>query len=381
MYTVKQWMIFCVVCVLMLCTLTVSAEEATLSVSSSAASTILYEPSSGRVLYEKNAHIKRPMASTTKLMTALVAVRSLDEDAVLTASAQALDVIGSSLGLRVGDTVTRDDLLKGLLLSSGNDAANVIALSVADSFEAFAQKMNALAAEIGMTNTQFVTPSGLDADGHGSTAYDMALLCKEVLKNECLASICRMKTATVTLGGRTVTISNHNRLLSMYPHAIGMKTGYTSQSGRCLVSAAEKDGVTLIAVTLDCANDWNEHITLYEEGFSLLEIVLLTVPTLPTLRVFGGDPAALPLAAGSVPSVTLMNGDAAMVETRVVVPPFAWAPIAKGESVGRIEYCLRGEVIAAVPIVSAEESALLTEQSWLWKTGRLFWLLLCEAVT
>ncbi len=381
MYTVKKWIVFCVVCVLMVCALPVSAEEIVLPVSSSAASAILYEPSSGRVLYEKNAHIKRPMASTTKLMTALVAVHSLSEDAVLTASAQALDVIGSSLGLRIGDTVTRDDILKGLLLASGNDAANVIALSVAPSLEEFAQKMNALAAEIGMTNTHFVTPSGLDADGHGSTAYDMALLAKAVLENECLSAICRMKTATITLGNRTVTVQNHNRLLSMYPHTIGMKTGYTSQSGRCLVSAAEKDGVTLIAVTLDCGNDWNEHMTLYEEGFSLLETVTLTIPTLSPLCVYGGEQTQLPLAAETPPTVTLMSGDETAVETHVSVPPFVWAPIRNGETVGVIEYRLRGELIAAVPIVAQGESAPVKEQSWLWKTRRLFWLLLQEAVT
>ncbi|MBR5134599.1 MAG: D-alanyl-D-alanine carboxypeptidase, partial [Clostridia bacterium] len=212
----QKWLVLPIVIALLSAMMPTSVAAATpaVEVQSSASSAVLYEPTSGRVLFEKQAHVKRPMASTTKLMTALLAAELLSPTAMLTASEDALRVEGSSMGLSVGDVVSRDDLLRGLLLSSGNDAANVLALSMAESFEAFACVMNARAALIGMSNSHFVTPSGLDAEGHGSTAYDMALLAAEVLKNETLASICSAQSAFVTVGDRQFALTNHNKLLA-----------------------------------------------------------------------------------------------------------------------------------------------------------------------
>lgn len=356
-----------------------TAEEPAVRVSSSASAAILYEPTSGRVLFEKNAHTKRPMASTTKLMTALVAVEALPADAVLTASAEALAVEGSSMGLAVGDTITRDDLLAGLLLSSGNDAANVFALSIAGSYQAFAAMMNEKAASLGMQHSQFVTPSGLDADGHGASAYDMALLAAAVLENECLRTICATAQQTITVGDRTVTLTNHNRLLSMYEGAIGMKTGYTSLAGRCLVSAATRDGVTLIAVTLNCGNDWEEHITLLDEGFALLEEVTLSAPPLLPLTVYGGERAQVALSVPPV-TVTVMRGDATAIETVVTLPPYRWAPVRQGETVGKVTYRLRGMALAEVPITACEAAEMQAPLSFGARVGQLFWRLL-EALT
>lgn len=370
--------VIAVCCLVLTMSVGVAAQEETVEVASSASAAVLYEPSSGRVLYEKNAHIKRPMASTTKLMTALIAVEELSPEAVLTASAEALAVEGSSMGLRVGDTVSRDDLLYGLLLSSGNDAANVFALSVAPSFEAFAELMNVKARELGMTNSRFVTPSGLDADGHGASAYDMALLAAAVLKNDVLRTICATKQATVTVGERQVTLTNHNRLLSMVPGAIGMKTGYTSAAGRCLVSAAERDGVTLIAVTLNCANDWEEHTALLNEGFSLLETVALSPPPLSPLPVFGGAAKQVSLQAPST-AVTVLEPDASAIETVVRLPAYVWAPLRQGDAVGKVEYCLRGAVLATVPITVGATIQEEEQAPWLSRVGRLFWQLLREA--
>lgn len=352
-----------------------SAQQA-IAVNSSAASAILYEPLTGRVLFEQNAHVKRPMASTTKLMTALIAVEALPSDAVLSASAEALDVIGSSMGLRVGDTVTRDDLLKGLLLASGNDAANVLALSIDTSFEAFAQRMNARAEKLGMANTHFVTPSGLDADGHGSTAYDMALLAAAVLENETLAAICRMKSAEILVGEQKVMLQNHNKLLSRYPDAIGLKTGFTTLAGRCLVSAAERDGVTLIAVTLDCPNDWEEHQTLFEEGFALMTTVTEPAISPQDMLVYGGEQARVAVTAPST-VITVPSFDADAVETVIALPPYVWAPVKAGETVGTVSFTLRGEVIAVTPITACAAVEARAESA----VFRKVWLLFCQLLT
>lgn len=380
MYGIKR--IWCVLCALMLTVLfvpTVSAEEA-VAVSSSAASAVLYEPSSGRVLFEQQAHIKRPMASTTKLMTALVAVESVPKDAVLTASFEALNVEGSSMGLQVGDTITRDDLLYGLLLSSGNDAANVFALSIAGSYEAFAELMNARAAQIGMVNTCFVTPSGLDADGHGASAYDMALLAGEVLKNDLLAAICATEEATITAGGRTLYLSNHNRLLSEYEGSVGMKTGYTSKAGRCLVSAATRDGVTLIAVTLDCSNDWEEHKALLDAGFACTGSVTLAPRIASQIAVLGGDAATVPLAVPSQ-TVTLMDGDEEQLEETVRLPSYVWAPVTAGDIIGTVTYTLRGACVATLPVTAGDTIALAPEAPWYIRFSQLFCRLLEQALT
>ncbi len=354
--------------------------EQVVQVSSSAACAVLYEPSSGRVLFEQQAHVKRPMASTTKLMTALLAVEQLPQDAVLTASAQALAVEGSSMGLCVDDTITRDDLLRGLLLSSGNDAANVFALSMADSFEAFADNMNAKAAELGMTNSCFVTPSGLDAEGHGASAYDMALLAAAVLENELLAAICASEQATIHVGDRTVTLRNHNRLLSMYDGAIGMKTGYTSKAGRCLVSAARRDGVTLIAVTLNCANDWEEHTTLLDAGFALLTTVSFPPKTWNGRDVFGGVYNTVEFYADSA-EVTVMQADQEAIEETVQMPAYLWAPVKAGDIVGEVRYVLRGACLASVPIRVKDDIAQVPVLSQ-WQRWRLrFEQLLQRALT
>lgn len=240
----------------------------------SAASAVLYEPSSGTVLYEKNAHEQRAMASTTKLMTALVGWEALGADTPVTVSKQAVNVEGSSLGLAAGDTLASRHLITGMLLASGNDAANAVALAVSPDLEAFAQRMNEKAAQLGMTESHFVTPSGLDAEEHYATAYDMALLGAAVTAQPELKAICTQKTAQIpiTAPSRTLYVKNHNRLLSLYSYAVGLKTGFTKKAGRCLVSAAEKDGVTLIAVTLGAPDDWDDHIALYEYGFSQVSV-------------------------------------------------------------------------------------------------------------
>ncbi|MCI8554242.1 MAG: D-alanyl-D-alanine carboxypeptidase, partial [Clostridiales bacterium] len=202
----------------------------------SASSAILYEPELGRVLYEKDIHTPRPMASTTKIMTALLGLERCAPETEITVPDAAVRVEGTALGLRGGDKITMRDLITGLLLVSGNDAANTVAYAVSGGIPAFAEEMNRRAAEIGMKDTTFVTPSGLDEGEHSSSAYDMALLAAEAMKNELFADICARQSAVVSFGNpmREISIRNHNRLLSLYDGAVGIKTGFTKKSGRCL---------------------------------------------------------------------------------------------------------------------------------------------------
>ncbi|MCX7658505.1 MAG: D-alanyl-D-alanine carboxypeptidase, partial [Oscillospiraceae bacterium] len=217
-------------------------------VSVSAASAVLIEAQTGKVLYAKNENEKRPMASTTKIMTALICLESGNLDEQFVVDSSAIKVEGSSMGLVEGDIVTKRSLCIGMLLPSGNDAANAAAIKIAGSFEKFAEMMNERAVKIGMLNTHFVTPSGLDADGHYSTAYDMALLAREALKNPDFKAICSQKNIKLSYGNPPYDrwLKNTNKLLTYYNGCIGVKTGFTDAAGRCLVSATERNGVCLI---------------------------------------------------------------------------------------------------------------------------------------
>lgn len=324
-----------------------------LSVSSGSA--VLYEPSGRRVLYEKQAHEKRAMASTTKLMTALIGAETLGMDETVTVTDAAVRVEGSSLGLKAGDRLRSGDLITGMLLASGNDAANAVALAVAPSLPAFATLMNRKAAQLGMKDSSFVTPSGLDADAHYATAYDMALLGAAVLERADLRAICRQKQAQVPVmqPTRTLYVKNHNRLLSLYPEAIGLKTGFTKKAGRCLVSAAERDGVTLVAVTLSAPNDWQDHQAMLEYGFSRVERVTLPAVILPRLAVAGGKQAAVAVTA-AVPDKTVLEKPVKTITARWELPPLLVAPVKQGTAVGRVVYTAGETVVASVPITVTE---------------------------
>lgn len=343
------------------------------ALSVSAASAVLYEPTGGTVLFERQANQPRAMASTTKLMTALLAAETDDWTREVTVTSAMTAVEGSSMGLRPSDRVTLYGLVCGLLLASGNDAANAIALTLAGSLEAFAERMNRKAAQLGLQNTHFVTPSGLDADTHYSTAFDLAKLGAAVLQNPVLAAVCAEKQMTVEISGRTVWLSNHNRLLRLYPDAVGLKTGYTQKAGRCLVSAARRDGVTLIAVTLQAPDDWQDHITLLEYGFT--KVTAVTLPTAETgaLPVIGGTQNAVPTVAASPPSVVVPTGREDAVTATVYRSPFRFAPVCSGETVGRVDYRLDGRLLATVPITAAHTVEVRARAGF----GRQFWRRVC----
>lgn len=318
----------------------------------SARSAVLFEPESGRVLWEKDGNTPRPMASTTKLMTALLAAESLEAEKAVTVSAAALPVEGTQIGLRAGETLSVRDLLAALLLASGNDAANALALAVDGSFEAFAGRMNRRAATLGMKDSLFVTPSGLDAPGHAASAADMARLGAAVLKNPLLAELCAAKTATVTVGGRKITLSNHNRLLKLCEDCVGLKTGFTKKSGRCLVSAAKRNGITLVAVTLNAPDDWNDHLALYTYGFSLVERVTLKAEIPVSRPVMGGEAERVRLTAVGPTDASVVQGE--KVTAQVELSPFLWAPLEREETVGRVRFFCGERPVAEWRLVTAE---------------------------
>lgn len=252
----------CILCVLtILFPLTASAKTNNVS----AQKAVVIDKSTSTVLYQKSSNEKCSMASTTKIMTCLIACEKLKQNDIVTITNKMLDKTeGSLIYLKVGDKVTVSDLIKGALLASGNDAANSLAVYTSGSVSEFVKLMNLYAIKFGMSNTHFETPSGLDSKNHYSTAYDMAMLTSHALDNKIFASVCKLQKADITINGNVQTIYNHNKLLYQTENCIGVKTGFTEKSGRCLVSAYDYKGSTIIIVTLNDYDDWNDHKKLFD---------------------------------------------------------------------------------------------------------------------
>lgn len=312
----------------------------------SAKSAVLLNAETLSVYYDKNMNEKLSMASTTKIMTAVILCENKRLDEEITVTYEMIAVEGTSMGLREDDKVSYYALLCGLLLSSGNDAANAIALSICDNFKDFASMMNKKAKEIGMKNTNFVTPSGLDSEKHYSSAYDMALLASYALKIEAIKSIVCQKSIVVEYGSPKVehTLHNHNRLLSLYKNAIGFKTGFTKKSGRCLVSAAQKDGEVLIAVTLNAPDDWDDHILLYEYGFQKFKDYCVS-DTVDLNKISVAD---VSLNKGDIliekKTVSITDSDKGKITYKTYIPPFTYAS-QNGKKIGEIEYFCNGKYL------------------------------------
>lgn len=305
----------------------------------SAESAIVIEASGGNVIFEKDADTRRPMASTTKIMTALVALEAGDTSREVTVPSGAVGIEGSSVYLETGDKLSLDDLVWALMLESANDAAAAIAINVAGSVDAFAELMNAKAKEIGLENTHFTNPHGLDNEEHYTTARDLAKLAAHALSNQKFREIVSTYRHNITVGDETRYLLNHNKMLRLYDGAIGVKTGYTKRSGRCLVSAAERNGVTLVAVTLNAPDDWRDHMAMLDYGFTKYESRELIRP--------GESVFIQPCIGCERHTVSIRNTDGLTVcvpttvgEVRRVIelPRYLWAPVAKGQMVGKIRF-------------------------------------------
>jgi len=324
----------------------------------SAESYIVVDALTGDVLFEQNSTTALPIASITKMMTALVVVESSDLSRVVVVDAESCGIEGSSVNLYKGEKISIQDLLYALMLESANDAAVCLARAVSGSVEAFATLMNEKAEALGMKNSHFMNPHGLEDPEHYSTAYDMALLWREALKNEFLCELVATKSYKIPLDGRDGYryLSNHNKLLKSYEPCVGGKTGFTKTAGRCLVTVCEKDGIKLITVTLNDPNDWEDHKNITDYAFSLYTRVRLAEA--------GKISVTVPVVGGKKNTVTLTNRDTleisvrdiTKVESRIEAPRFMYAPVENdGDAVGRVVFYYNGREIAALDLYSLDE--------------------------
>lgn len=350
----EKFLCGCAACAALCCFLSVRAQ----AIAVNADGAVLVEAQSGRVLFAQEEDKQLAMASTTKIMTAMLTLEQPGLDEYFTVDASAIRVEGSSMGLTEGDSVTLRGLATGMLLASGNDAANAAAVRIAGSQPAFVAMMNERAQELGMTNTSFETPSGLDGDTHYSTARDMAVLACEALRNPAFAAICSQYRTTLEFGNPPFTrwLKNHNRLLQDYEGAIGVKTGFTRAAGRCLVSAAERDGITLIAVTLASPDDWRDHAALLDYGFAQLQNADFSalVPQL-AMAVGGGVWDAVAITPPGAVTAALLDGEQERVTAEVLAPPFVLAPVQKGAVMGELRLMLDGKELMSVPLCATDD--------------------------
>lgn len=354
----KRMFLFALMCAVIL---TMCARPAA-AAGCSAKAAVVIDAKTGEILYQKNAAQQLPMASTTKIMSALIALESgIDLDEKFVVDSNAIKVEGSSMGLREGDVVTLRGLVCGMLLPSGNDAANATAVKVAGSIPEFVQMMNDRAEKMGLENTHFVTPSGLDdyTEEHYSTAYDMARLAAVALENKDFADICSQKYIKIRFGNPEGDrwLRNTNKLLERSPGIIGVKTGFTDKAKRCLVSACERDGARLICVTLNDPNDWDDHENLFNSCFSQMTDVKLPK---------SGEKMQIDVAGGREESVFAGTKETFMrlpksadgnIQTKICIKKQAFAPIKKGEKLGSIKYFYNDKMICELD-VKAEEDVL-----------------------
>ena len=331
----------------------VSAEEAP-EVSAKAA--VVYNGATGEVIYEKSADERLPMASTTKIMSALIVLEQNGLDDRFIVDSEAVKTEGSSMGLQEGDEVSLRDLACGMLLPSGNDAANAAAVRVSGSVEKFVALMNERAELMGLADTHFVTPSGLDdyTDEHYSTAMDMALLASQAMQNTNFREICGLKKVQLSFGHPPFErwLINTNKLLDR-EGITGIKTGFTDKARRCLVSSCMREGCELICVTLNDPDDWNDHMKLYGYAFSKVQPRRISPPE-SKVRINSADGGEL---VCDVPDLIMSMTEkvAQRVTEKVYIPQFVYAPVEKDESVGKVVYELDGREIAERTIKAAQK--------------------------
>lgn len=322
------------------------------AVSTSAKAAILINGDTGEIIYSHNHETRLPMASTTKIMTALLLCEKGDLNKEITVTAEMLRVEGSSMGLLAGDRVTLHDLLYGMMLASGNDAANVTAYTLGGTVDGFVKMMNDKASALGLKNTHFDTPSGLDGESHYTTAYDLALLARYAMQNEDFAQAAASKSARLNYGNPPYkrTLTNHNRLLKSFDGAVGVKTGFTKKSGRCLVTAAKRDGKFVIAVTLNDPNDWHDHTALLEYGLKKVKLTSLQ-PENKTqkIAVVSGIRDSIEV---NIPSATFSSLNNEKITAQINLPGFLYAPIKKGEKIGSVVYKKGDTVIKETELLS-----------------------------
>ena len=329
----------------------------------SARSAVLMDAQTGRVLYEKEPDRKSLIASTTKIMTALVVCEQCNVLDRMRIPKAAVGIEGSSMYLKEGEVLTVQELLYGLMLHSGNDAAVALAIYCGGTVEGFVQLMNDKARYLGLSGTHFANPNGLDHPDHYSTARDLAVLAAYAMENPIFSRT--VSTKSLTLGQRY--LKNHNKLLWNVDGADGVKTGYTRAAGRVLVSSATRDGRRLIAVTVHDPNDWQDHQKLLEEGFrnfSMRQIVA-SGQQLGCRYVLGGEEEGVPILASGDFYYPMMAQEQAQI--LLSKPEFSYAPVTEGGDAGFAYICIGGKAVGKVPVVygqTVESKPLQKHHFW-----------------
>ncbi len=321
----------------------------------SAKACVVIEATTREVFFAQNETEQLPMASTTKIMTTLLCLESGDLDTPFPVDNNAIQVEGSSMGLVEDDIVTKRALCYGMMLPSGNDAAGATAVKLAGSYSAFAEQMNQRAEQIGMQNTHFVTPSGLHDEQHYSTAYDMALLTATALQNADFREICGQATAKVSFGNPPYErwLKNTNKLLTQCEGVIGVKTGFTDEAGRCLVSACTRNDITLICVTLNDPNDWQTHSNLYDAIFPTLQVKTVSLPENLQIPVVGGTTEQVSLQTEG--TVTYgSKGAVCDIQFSVRTKPFLFAPVQAEQYGGVLVAEQNGQELFRLPLLTKE---------------------------
>ena len=355
-----------------------SAQGAEAAVTAPAA--VLMEASTGRVLAEKEPHQQRPCASITKVMTLLLTFEAMEAGKLrltdtLTASAHAASMGGSDIWLEEGEQMTVDDLIKATVIMSANDAAVVLAEAVSGSEEAFVARMNERAEELGMKDTVFKNCNGLDEEGHVTSAYDVALMSRALLRYEKIRDYAL--TWMDSLRNGETQLVNTNKLIRSYQGITGLKTGTTSQAGSCIAATAERDGMELIAVVLGADSTdhrFQDAAALLDYGFAGWEVLQPQPPRLGEVPVAGGMAETVPARVGEMPTLLVEKGRGEQVEEELTWEELT-APVEKGQAIGRIAYRLEGETLAEVEVTAGERVEAITffRAFWYLAQGLFAW--------
>ena len=326
-----------------------------------APSAVLMEASTGKVLFEKNSHEVRACASITKVMTLLLVMEAIDQGRMsltdtITASEHASSMGGSDIWLEPGEIMSADDMVKATVVASANDAAVALAEYLEGTEEAFVQKMNQRAAELGMKDTVFKNCNGLDEEGHVTSAYDVAMMSRELIKHEKIFDYTTIWMDTLREG--KTQIVNTNKLLKSYNGITGLKTGTTGGAGSCITATAQRDGLSLIGVVLGSATGkerFTDAAALLDYGFSNYMIYTPGLPeeALQPVPVANGMQSQVTVESAASGSVLLTKGREKDLKTEVKLSESVEAPVAKGQQLGKIVYTLDGEVLTEYPITAA----------------------------
>jgi len=328
---------------------------------------VLLEATTGRVLYEKDAHARRPMASTTKVMTCYLALEYGNLDAMVKIPDAAIGVEGSSMYLRAGETLSLRDLLYGLMLLSGNDAAVAIAIHIAGSVPDFAALMNERARGLGCQNTNFVTPNGLPDPNHYTTAYDLALICATAMQDARFAQIVGTQYYQTQTGAYARKLKNKNKILWEYEGGNGIKTGFTKAAGKCLTFAAKRDNLQLVGAVLASSDTWGSAKDLLSFGFNQVELQTLVDFSDPvaTLTVLGSETTELPVYAGRRLFYPIKKDGSDTVRVDMQLASSVLAPVTAGQTVGQIYLFVNETVVAQTELITHESAGRLDFQYYL----------------